>query len=263
MFDLVVIGVGKMGAALVSGFSKAGAGERIGVVDHNQEKIESLVSQLSGVVAAESSSVARTYLLAVKPYHVKSVLAELPRDVSRIISIAAGISLSQLAQWAPPHAQIVRAMPNTPSEIGEGVTAVCSSGVEEGFLEEVEGLFLRVGEVVRTEERLFDVIASISGSGPAYMFLLIESLQEAGVRMGLHQDLARRLAVQTMVGSGLLARSTGRDPRELRLAVTSPGGMTAAALEAFERNGFRTAVYEATQAAVEAADHIARRAEPS
>jgi pyrroline-5-carboxylate reductase len=167
------------------------------------------------------------------------------------VSIAAGVPLAALAAALPPGSRIVRAMPNTPALVRAGATAfVASPGCSAGDRALARALFEAVGSAWEApSEALLDAVTGLSGSGPAYVFVFLEALSDAGVRMGLPRDAATALAIQTVLGAAKLAQETGRHPAALKDQVTSPGGTTIAGLERLEARGFRAAVHEAVAAA--------------
>lgn len=259
MHDLLVVGGGVMGGALAVGIGRAEGGPRsVAILDHSPEKARFIASRFPGGVAVDSVEAAKMYLLAVKPHHLRGVLTNLPPH-SKAISVAAGVRLDQLQTWAPAGAQVIRAMPNTACEIGAGVIAI-SEVDDGGFLTATRDLFGLVGEVFVVPEKQFDVVSALSGSGPAYVFLLLEAMQEAGLTLGLPASVALELARATVRGAALLADARGEDPRTLRLAVTSPGGMTAAAIAVFEELGLRHQTLEAVRAATARAQVLADHA---
>lgn len=161
--------------------------------------------------------------------------------------------------WLPGDSRVVRAMPNTPALIGAGISALASdSGAGAEDLERAGVVLGAVGDVVRVPERLLDAVTGLSGSGPAYVYLFIEALCEAGIREGLPASVARDLAVQTVVGAASMVRETGEHPALLRERVTSPGGTTAAGLAALEQGGLRAALLAAVEAATARSRELAR-----
>ena len=258
MKDLLIIGAGAMGGALARGIAAAGDRSRsIGLLDRHLDKAEPIAREFEGIEAVAGIVPAKVYLVAVKPYHVRELLGQLPRGAG-IISIAAGITLDQLADWAPEGSVLVRAMPNTACEVREGVTALTAATGAERLLELSVELFSLVGMALVVEEKLFNLVSAISGSGPAYVFMMIEAIQEAGITFGLKSEVALDLAVATVKGAGILASQRGGDPRGLRLKVTSPGGMTAAAIRVFEENRLRYQFIEAIGAAIGRAEELSR-----
>ncbi len=254
--DLVIVGVGKMGSAIAAGVARADPDFKIGLIGHDQDLVARLVESYPSLKSATPETTARTFLIAVKPRHVRGVCAGLSRDPRNIISVAAGIGLDQLIDWSHPDSTIIRAMPNTPVEIRSGVTALTCAPQADNVLDDAKAIFSHLGSVIVVEESQLDLVSAISGSGPAYMYLVIEALEEAGLRLGLPLALARQLSLETMQGAAQLAIQSGRNPRELRLAVTSPGGTTAAAVDQLESHGLRTAFSLALDAATTAAARI-------
>jgi pyrroline-5-carboxylate reductase len=170
-------------------------------------------------------------------------------DGKLLISIAAGLTLGTLEKMAP-RCRVIRAMPNTPALVGCGATAFATGPTATGADEvSAEAIFASVGVVSQVQEKLLDAVTGLSGSGPAYIFLIIEALTDGGVSCGLPSNLARRLAIQTVLGAAELAKETGEHPAVLREMVTSPGGTTAAALAELEQHGVRSAFIQAVQAA--------------
>lgn len=245
---LLVVGFGNMGQALVNGWLAHGREARtISVVDPQPEACAAATTL--GIVASsewpadanERADVPDVVVLAVKPPLVEDALQhyqELAAGTA-FLSVAAGKTIARLAAVLGPEAAIVRAMPNTPAAIGHGVTALCANdrvSPEQRAL--CTALMAAVGSVEwLDDERLMDVVTALSGSGPAYVLLLIECLAEAGRELGLEPEVAARLAVSTVAGTGLYAEQSDADTAELRRQVTSPGGTTAAALEVLMSDG--------------------------
>lgn len=246
-----------MGSALVHGCLRSGmAPSKLGVV----EKLASLRAELSvrfpEVEVFESPEATRGAVIAVKPADVADACAALAAvRCPRVLSIAAGVTTARLAELLGPTVAVVRAMPNMPALVGEGASAVSAGpGAAESDLWWAEGILGSMGVVVRVAEKHLDAVTGLSGSGPAYVFLLAEAMIEGGVLVGLDRDVSRRLVAQTLLGSAcLLAGNDGdpEDPAELREAITSPGGTTAAALRSLDAAGFRSAVIEAIAAATQ------------
>jgi len=231
--SVLLIGCGRMGGSLLKGWRESGVVDRAIVVD------PALPSLPGTTVVASLAEVAgdlpKTILLAVKPQMLDAVLPglkeRLPAD-ALVISIAAGKTLAYFADRLGASAAVVRTMPNTPAAIGRGITVCCAGAkVDEAGRATTDSLLSAVGEVTWTaDESLMHAVTAVSGSGPAYVFLLIEALQAAAEAAGLPADLAARLARETVTGSGELARLSPDAPAKLRADVTSPGGTTAAAL---------------------------------
>src|ERR1019366_8751654 len=175
-------------------------------------------------------------------------------------SIAAGVTLAQLDEWLGGGIIALRAMPNTPAVLGAGASALAAgASASEGDLEWAEGVLSSLGVVARLPESQRAAVTGLSGSGPAYVFLLAEALVEAGVSEGLDREVSRLLTVETLLGSARLLAETGESPEVLRAPVTSPGGTTAAALQVFEARGFRASVLEAVTAAAARSRELGRR----
>ena len=188
-------------------------------------------------------------ILAVKPGVVPKVLSDGDFAGKLVISIAAGVPLSTLAHGCG-HRRIVRVMPNTPALVGEGACGyACGREVSESDRATVQGTLESIGLAVEVEEKQLDAVTGLSGSGPAYICLVVEGLADGGVAAGLPRDLALKLAIQTVLGTATMIRETGRHPAELKDAVASPGGTTIAGLASLEGSGLRSAMIQAVQAA--------------
>jgi pyrroline-5-carboxylate reductase len=253
---LLLVGGGKMGSALLSGLVAAGwapLGD-LAVSETDPAQRARLAEAHPGLTVVDGPVEAADVLLAVKPDVAEAVLRTLgatgPR---RVLSIVAGISSDRLEAALPPGSVVVRAMPNTPSLVGAGVAGLSGGiGATAADLDWAEGILSAVGTVVRVPERQLDAVTGISGSGPAYVFL------EAGVTAGLSRDVSRTLVVGTLLGASRMMDETGQDPAELRAAVTSPGGTTAAAVRTLEFKAVRSAFIEAVAAAVERSRQLGR-----
>lgn len=199
-------------------------------------------------------------VIAVKPYDVQAVSREIGRaGVARALSIAAGITLADLDEWLDP-VPAIRAMPNTPALVGAAASAVAAGRrATPADVEWATDVLSAVGTVVELPETALDAVTGLSGSGPAYIFLIAEALIDAGVLAGLARPIAHDLAVQTLLGSARLLAETGDEPSALRAAVTSPGGTTAAGLRALEAAGVRAAILEAVVAATERARELGQK----
>jgi pyrroline-5-carboxylate reductase len=257
---LLVVGGGRMGAALISGLlaSKWASPGDIGVVEPMPDVRTTMSVAHPGVVVwerPEPDSVRSDggAVLAVKPDIAESVCAAIAAArPPRLLSVVAGLSTERLEAALPSETVVVRAMPNTPVLVGAGVSAIAGgSRAQTADLDWAEEILSAVGTVVRLPERLLDVVTGLSGSGPAYVFLMAESLIEAGVLGGLSRDVSRELVAATLFGSGKLLVESGQSPEELRANITSPGGTTAAGLRALEARAVRSAFLEAVAAATE------------
>jgi pyrroline-5-carboxylate reductase len=252
---LTVVGGGRMGEALVAGLVAAGwaeAGE-MAVVEKLDARRRELQERFPGLAVAAEPAAADGAVVAVKPGDVEEACrAVAATGTPRALSIAAGVGLASLERWLGPDVRVVRAMPNTPALVGAGASAIAGgSAATDDDLGWAEGLLSAVGTVVRVPEHLLDAVTGLSGSGPAYVFLVAEALIEAGVLAGLPRGTASALAVQTLLGSARLLAESGQGPEALRAAVTSPGGTTAAGLRALESRAVRAAFLEAVAAATE------------
>jgi len=261
MARLVVVGGGKMGEALLTGLVAAGwaSASELAVVEPVEARRTELTAALPGVVvAAEPVEASDGALIAVKPQHVaEAVEAAVGAGASRVLSIAAGVRLDQLELAAGMGVPVVRAMPNTPALVGAGAAAIAAgTSATDDDLAWAEAILSAVGEVVRVPEALLDAVTGLSGSGPAYVFLVAEALVEGGVLNGLPRDVATQLTVQTLLGSARLLAESGDSPADLRAAVTSPGGTTAAGLHALESAGVRAAFLDAITAATDRSRHL-------
>lgn len=252
MTKLLVIGGGKMGEALVGGLLAAGwaPASELAVVELDAGRRRELAERFDGLVVLDAPVAADGALVAVKPQHVADACAPLgDLGVGRVLSIAAGVRLATIEAALPPGTAVVRAMPNTPSLVGAGAAAI-AGGVAAGpdDLAWAREILEAVGTVVTVGEASLDAVTGLSGSGPAYVFLVAEALIDAGVLAGLPRDVATDLTVQTLRGASELL-AAGTPPAELRAAVTSPGGTTAAGLHVLESASVRAAFTDAVQAA--------------
>jgi pyrroline-5-carboxylate reductase len=251
MAELLIVGGGRMGEALLGGLLQAGrAPETLAVAEVSQPRREQLAAAYPDVQLSEAPERADGAVLAVKPADVASAAAKVAAaGAERLLSVAAGVTTGAI-EAAAEGVRVVRAMPNTPALIGAGAAAISpGSTATEDDLEWASAILGAVGAVVRVPEKQLDAVTGLSGSGPAYVFLVAEALTEAGVLAGLARDVAQELAHQTLLGSAKLITETGTGPAELKAAVTSPGGTTAAGLRELERHGVRAAFLDAVMAA--------------
>ena len=257
MTTLAVIGAGVMGEALVSGLVKAGwSADSITAADRREFRRQE-TAQAHGVKTAagnaEAVAGADTVVLVVKPQDVGEVLPEIAPALAPgalVVSLCAGISTAQIESHLPEGVAVVRVMPNTPALVGEGMAAV-SAGAHAGpdDVAHATELMSALGKVITVPERYQDAVTAISGSGPAYLFFVVEAMIDAGVMLGLPRDVSTTLVVQTMYGSAHLLRESGEHPTVLREQVTSPGGTTAAALRQLEDHRVKAAFITAMEAA--------------
>lgn len=260
------IGCGAMAEALATGLIGAGVGPtQLCAADPSAPAREGIAKRL-GIATDESNEpvVANSdvVLLAVKPGLVAPVLSALPAELDRArplwVSIAAGVTLDQISAELPEGSRVVRCMPNTPCLVAAGATALCpNASATDADRSLAQALFDAVGSTwVVDNETLLDAVTGLSGSGPAYVFLILEALGDAGVKMGLPRDAAYQLAFQTVYGASKLAIESGIHPAALKDQVTSPGGTTIAGLEQLESGGVRAALYAAVAAATARAKEL-------
>lgn len=261
--NIGLIGCGKMGSALLEGIcsSDEGGRKQVRLCDAHVPSAEGLAETLEekGVSVSVLPSISEVVqgsdiiLLSVKPGDVPSALTEGGDWTGKLLlSVAAGISTETLAEHIGSQARIIRVMPNTPALIGEGASAFCrgpGAKVEDALL--ASELLSTVGTVSEVSEKLMDAVTGLSGSGPAYGYLIIEALSDAGVKRGLPRDTALELACQTVKGAALMIQETELHPSVLRDQVTSPGGTTIAGLSVLEEKGLRNALISAVDAATE------------
>ena len=212
----------------------------------------------------EAAGGAQTVVLVVKPQDMGDVLEEIAPELrpgQLLVSLAAGITTAFIESRVPEGVAVVRVMPNTPALVDEGMAAISpGSHCDEAHLAEVEALMASTGKVLRIPEKQMDAVTAISGSGPAYIFFVVESMIEAGVHLGLPRTTSTDLVVQTLVGSAAMLRETGEHPTVLRERVTSPGGTTAAAVKVLEDHKVRAAFLGAMEAARDRSRSLAEAA---
>jgi len=258
---LVLVGAGKMGGALLYGWLEQGiAATDIVVQDPALSREIAALLEARGVRCIFEPDVSlhpKIVVLAVKPQMIGTVLPELQSLIKPdtvLLSIAAGKTLAGLAALLPEGTAVVRAMPNTPTAIGQGVSVVCANAAATQEQRETCGDLLKAGGAVfwLDDEGLMDAVTAVSGSGPAYVFLLTECMAKAGVSLGLPADLAEELAKLTVAGAGVLMRQSDEPPAQLRQNVTSPNGVTAAALSVLMgEDGMQELLARALKAAAE------------
>ncbi|MEO9575072.1 MAG: pyrroline-5-carboxylate reductase [Tateyamaria sp.] len=259
---LVLLGCGKMGSAMLAGWLERGLpADKVWVI----EPVPSLWLRGTGVhINAPLPEAPAVVLVAVKPQMMGDALpaiSALGGGETVFVSVAAGTSLASFEAAFGADTPIVRAMPNTPAAIGRGITAICANAAGQGALDEAAELLSAVGDVVRLEgEAQMDAVTGVSGSGPAYVFHLIETLAAGGLAQGLSPDLAMQLAKATVAGAGALAMQSDDDPTQLRVNVTSPNGTTQAALEVLmdEAAGFPSLLPRAVAAATKRSEELSR-----
>lgn len=266
------IGSGKMATALIRGMIRAGTADPTAILASDPvEAARAALARESGIQVTPSNrevaEASDVLVLAVKPQSMTQVLGELrpalqPRHL--IISIAAGVSQATLAHLVGPGHRIVRVMPNTPALLGDGASGYCLGPGCTANDETLVGSCLNaVGRAFRVPETLLDAVTGLSGSGPAFVYVIIEALSDGGVRMGLPRDVATALAAQTVLGAARMVLETGEHPGVLKDQVTSPGGTTIAGLHALERGGLRAALIDAVEAATRRSAELAAAATPA
>jgi len=260
--EIAFIGGGNMARALIGGLLRRGwPAAAIRVSDPSPAARGQLEAAFPGIrIRADNLAAATgaaTWVLAVKPQHMRTVAESLAatasRDIPLVISIAAGIRRDDLQGWLGSDVPVLRCMPNRPALIGCGITTVHRHpGVVAALQQRAEEVLSAAGECVwLDDESLLDAVTAVSGSGPAYVFLMIEMLEAAGVAEGIDAATARRLALQTVHGAARMALESGEEPATLREQVTSPGGTTAAALQVLEASGIRATFARAVRSATE------------
>jgi pyrroline-5-carboxylate reductase len=252
------LGAGNMAEALIKGLVRANLVPAASIVasDVRTERLRDL-ERLYGVrVATDNAALVRAadvLVLAVKPQIIGPVLREVGpalREETLVISIAAGVSTARIREALGRDARLIRVMPNTPALVLEGVTAIArAANLRPGDLETAGELFAAVGKVVVLDEDLLDAVTGLSGSGPAYVALVVEALADGGVKVGLDRPTAMTLATQTVLGASRLLLDTGLHPGALKDMVSSPGGTTIAGVAALEEGGLRTALITAVERA--------------
>ncbi|HET7387780.1 MAG TPA: pyrroline-5-carboxylate reductase [Nocardioidaceae bacterium] len=253
---VAILGAGVMGETLLSGLIRAGRSvDELLVGERRRERADELQERYGVAVVSnlEAAEKADTLALVVKPQDMGELLDEIAprvRPGQLVVSLAAGITTGFIESRLRDGVAVVRVMPNTPALVDEGMAAISrGSHCDESHLAEAEALMASTGRVLRVPEKQQDAVTAISGSGPGYIFFVVESMIEAGVHLGLPRSTATELVVQTVVGSAKLLRETGEHPTVLRERVTSPGGTTAAAVRQLEDHKVRAAFLTAMEAA--------------
>ncbi len=266
---VAILGAGKIGESLLAGLLSSGWREpgEVVVTGRREERIHELAARY-GVPAtlsnAEAVAGARLIVVAVKPQDIDVLLGEIAPVVGKgqtILSVAAAIPTAVIERRFPEALSVVRAMPNAPATVHEGIAGICAGAhAAEEHLQLAEEALSHLGAVVRVDERYMDAVTAVSGSGPAYFALLAEAMIEAGILLGLGRETSTQLVVQTMLGTAKLLRDEHIHPVELREAVTSPGGTTIQAIRVLEEAGVRAAFLNAIQAAMERSRELADEA---
>lgn len=262
---IAFIGSGNMGEALIKGITGASVfkNRNIIVTDIRKERLEHIKGLYKVNTTTDNRYAVKKsdiVLFAVKPQIISKVVKEIGDLIDRkklIITIAAGITISSIQDHLKKKGKIIRVMPNIPAIVREGVSAIaCGDDISKKDIEITKRIFNAVGRTVVVDESMMDAVTGLSGSGPAYVFLIIESLTDAGVKMGLPRDISRLLSIQTILGAAKLAIESGEHPGKLKDMVTSPGGTTIAGLHALEDGGLRSALMAAVEAATKRAEEL-------
>ncbi len=262
------LGAGQMATALAKGWLSAGLLDPAASLASDpypaaREKFTAATGLRCVTTNAEVTQATQVLVLAVKPQTIAAVLAEVRPHLTTqhlVVSIAAGVTLKQLADGLGTETRLVRVMPNTPCLLGASASGYAAgpaaTAADVGL---VGQLLAAVGKAFAVPEHLLDAVTGLSGSGPAFAYLIIEALADGGVRVGLPRDVALTLAAQTVLGSARMVLETGQHPGQLKDAVASPGGTTIAGLHALERGGVRAALMDAVEAATRRAEELGRR----
>ena len=260
-----LIGCGNMGGAIISGILRAKAlpkDEIIGA-EISPEARKAAVEKFGIKITADNCEAADSHILilSIKPQFYREVIAEIRPAVSKetiVLTIAPGFTLEKLESLFSPEQKIVRAMPNTPALIGEGMTAVCPNAqVTPAELEEVVSVLSCCGRVEQVKESMMDAVVAASGSSPAYVYMMIEAMADAAVMQGMPRKMAYQFAAQAVAGSAKMVLETEKHPGELKDAVCSPAGTTIEAVRVLEEKGFRSSIIEAMTACAEKSRHMA------
>jgi pyrroline-5-carboxylate reductase len=263
---VAIIGGGKMGSIIAQGLitRKIVPAKDIVVTDIDAARLKFLNSSLKLKVSRDNEKAvqcADVIILAVKPQNMAATLNEISSSVNKskvVISIAAGITTNFIEKSLIKGVRVVRVMPNTPALVGEGAAAVAAGRwAKANDVNLARAIFNAVGISVEIKERLMDAVTGLSGSGPAYFFLIIEAMIEAGLKTGLSRDLAKQLATQTMLGAARLCLQSDKEPAQLREMVTSPNGTTFAGLKVMEEKNIRAIIIAAIQAATKRSKELA------
>ncbi len=264
-YRIGIIGSGNMGKAIIKGLQAAKQSPTLRAWDALSENRKFLKDEFGVTVPKDNQELVLNsdiIILAVKPQVIDPVMAEIADTLTAdklLISIAAGVPCQRLEKALPKPVPTVRIMPNTPALINRGISAIAAgSQAQEKHLEITQNIFACLGETALVPESAMDMVTAVSGSGPAYVFLVIEALLDAAVGLGMARDLARKLVIETVLGSTELLKESGKHPMELKDMVTSPGGTTIAGLAELEKNGLRHAFNEALKSACQRSRDLGR-----
>ncbi len=264
-YRIGIIGGGNMGQAIIKGLLAAPQSPTISAWDAADDCRKLLKEELQIPVSQDNRELVLNsdiIILAVKPQIIDTVMAEIADSLTTeklLISIAAGVPCKRLEKPLQNQVPTIRIMPNTPALINRGISAIAAgSQAREKHLEITENIFACLGETVLVPESSMDMVTAVSGSGPAYVFLVIEAMLDAAVGLGLARDLARKLVIETVLGSTEMLKVSGKHPMELKDMVTSPGGTTIAGLAELEKNGLRHAFNEALKSACKRSQELGK-----
>ena len=265
MSTTAILGMGVMGEALLSGLVRSGVNpDQIVIADRRPERILEITKKygVTSNSSADAVKTAETIVLVVKPQDMEGLLQEVAphmKSSALVVSLAAGITTDFLQSRLPAGTPVVRVMPNTPALVDKGMAAISpGSHCDEAHLERAERLLQSTGKVIRVAEKHQDAVTAISGSGPAYIFYVVEAMIEAGVLLGLPRNVATELTVQTLLGAATMLAETGEHPTVLRENVTSPAGTTVAALRQLDDHKVRAAFLSAMEAARDRSRELAQ-----
>ncbi len=268
---ITVIGAGNMGGAMITGMVKSGLlpASSITVADLSNYKLEDMENRFPGIVTTEDSKQAvknaDVVIMAVKPGCFAKVATAIKASVQPtaiIVSIGAGVKLESLANWFGKEMKMVRSMPNIPALVGEGMSVLSGNVlVTDDDIHMVRQIFDSFGRTEIMPEHLMDAVTALSGSSPAYVFVLIEALADGAVLKGIPRNVAYSIAAQTILGAAKMLLETGMHPGELKDMVTSPAGTTIEAMAALESSGFRSAIIEAFRTCADRSTAIAKESE--
>ncbi|HSW36338.1 MAG TPA: pyrroline-5-carboxylate reductase [Candidatus Limnocylindrales bacterium] len=262
-----LLGCGAMGSALAKGMIKRGGVDPalLWIYDINKERQLALANELDASNAETLADLiphCRHVFIAVKPQDIEGLLYSIKKFVGPdqlLTSIAAGITIGFIESCLPSGTKVIRLMPNTPCLIGEGAIAISIGDfVAHEEREQVEELLKPLGMTIRIPEKLMDAVTGLSGTGPAYVYLFIETLIDAGVSVGIRRDVASKLVIQTLIGSARMLEENSQHPAELRNIVTSPAGTTSAAMLVLEEFGFRSCLIKAVIEAAKRSEELRR-----
>ena len=265
--NLGFIGAGNMASALIKGLIQSGLYEenQISVFDKNEEAMRTVSGKFMVNCDSSNKSLVKnnsTVVLSIKPQNMMEVLEEIRTDMREnqlIISVAAGIPLSMIRSFMSVDIPMIRVMPNTPALVQKGISALASGpGVKPEHMALAKGIFDAVGETVIVEENMMDAVTALSGSGPGYVFRIMECMVEAGVAVGLAPETAKKLTIQTFLGAAYLARDSEDSLGTLREKVTSPGGTTAAGLAVFDERGLKDILVKAIDSACKRGEELGK-----